>query len=56
MIFIERDSALSQEEIYKKIQVSKDACDAGDNLIAKVALRSVALIFKRAEDVNKEFA
>ncbi len=29
MIFIERDTALSQEKIYQKIQVLKDACDTG---------------------------
>ena len=39
MIFIERDTALSQEEIYQKIQVLKDACDTGDDLIAKEVLR-----------------
>lgn len=26
MIFIERDTALSKEEIYKKIQILRDAC------------------------------
>lgn len=56
MIFIERDTALSQEEIYQKIQVLKDACDIGDDLIAKEALRSVVPTFKRPEDVNKEIA
>ena len=56
MIFIERDTTLSQEEIYQKIQVLKDACDTGDDLIAKEALRSVVPTFKRPEDVNKEIA
>ena len=56
MIFIERDTALSQKEIYQKIQVLKDACDTGDDLIAKEALRSVVPTFKRPEDVNKEIA
>ena len=56
MIFIERDTALSQEEIYQKIQVLKDACDTGDDLIAKEALRSVVPTFKRPEDVNKEIS
>lgn len=56
MIFIERDTALSQEEIYQKIQALKDACDIGDDLIAKEALRSVVPTFKRPEDVNKEIA
>ena len=56
MIFIERDSALSKEEIYKKIDVLRDACNTGDDLIAKEALRSVVPTFKRPEDVNKEIA
>ena len=56
MIFIERDNALSKEEIYKKIDVLRDACDKGDDLIAKEVLRSVVPTFKRSEDVNKEIA
>lgn len=36
--------------------VLRDACDTGDNLIAKEALRSVVPTFKRPEDVNKEIA
>lgn len=56
MIFIERDDALSKEEIYKKIQTLRDACDTGDDLIAKEALRNVVPTFKRPEEVNKEIA
>lgn len=56
MIFIERDTALSKEEIYQKNQVLKDACDTGDDLIAKEALRSVVPTFKRPEDINKDIA
>lgn len=56
MIFIERDNALSKEEIYKKIQILRDACDTGDNQIAKEALRSVVPTFKRPEEVNKDIA
>lgn len=56
MIFIERDNALSKEEIYKKIDVLRDACDTGDDLIAKEALRSVVPTFKKPEDVNKDIA
>ena len=53
MIFIERDTAFSREEMYQKIQVLKDACDTGDNQIAKEALRSVVPTFKTPEEVNK---
>ena len=56
MIFIERDSALSKEEIYKKIDVLRDACNTGDDMIAKEALRSVVPTFQKPEDVNKEIA
>lgn len=56
MIFIERDTALNKEEIYKKIKVLRDACDTGDDLFAKEALRSVVPTFKTPEEVNKEIA
>lgn len=56
MIFIERDTALSKEEIYQKIQVLRDACDTGDDSIAREALRRVVLTFKRPEEVNKDIA
>ena len=39
MIFIERDTALSQEKIEEKMQILREACDSGDNLIAKQAMR-----------------
>ena len=45
-----------KEEIYKKIKVLRDACDTGDDLIAKEALRSVVPTFKTPEEVNKEIA
>ena len=54
MIFIERDTPLSKEEIYEKIRVLREACDTGDNQIAKEALRSVVPTFKRPEEVNRE--
>ena len=56
MIFIERDTALNKEEIYKKIKILKAACDTGDDLLAKEALRSVVPTFKTPEEVNKEIA
>lgn len=56
MIFIEKDTALSKEEIYQKIQVLRDACDTGDDSIAREALRRVVLTFKRPEEVNKDIA
>ena len=56
MIFIERDSALSEQEVYRKLQILKDACNTGNDLIAKEALRSVVPTFKRPEEVNKDIA
>lgn len=56
LIFIKRDKALSKEEIYKKIQTLRDACDTGDDLTAKEALRSVVPTFRRPEEVNKNIA
>ena len=53
MIFIERDTPLSEAEINKKIQVLQQACDTGDDLKAKEALRSVVPTFRRPEEVNQ---
>ena len=47
MIFIERDTALSAEEIGRKLEILKEACEQEDDLVAKEA-------FRRPEDVNKE--
>ena len=52
MIFIERDTALSQEEIEEKMRILREACDSGDNLIAKQAMRKVVPTFKSPEEVN----
>lgn len=56
MIFIERDSALSEQEICRKLQILKDACNTGNDLIAKEALRNVVPTFKKPEEVNKDIA
>lgn len=52
MIFIERDTALSEEEIEEKMQILREACDSGDNQVAKEAMRKVVPTFKRPEEVN----
>ena len=56
LIFIERDTALSQEEIEQKVKILQEACDSGDNLKAKEALRKVVPTFRKPEEVNKEVA
>lgn len=53
MIFIERDKALSAEEIDARLDALKKACETGDDLKAKEALRSAVPTFKRPEEVNK---
>ena len=52
MIFIERDKALSAEEIDARLDALKKACESGDDLEAKEALRSAVPTFKRPEEVN----
>lgn len=52
MIFIERDKALSAEEIDARLDALKKACETGDDLKAKEALRSAVPTFKRPEEVN----
>ena len=49
MIFIERDKALSAEEIDIRLEKLKKACESGDDLEAKEALRSAVPTFKRPE-------
>lgn len=56
MIFIERDKALSAEEIDKSLGELKKACETGDDLEAKEALRNAVPTFKRPEEVNKKVA
>lgn len=53
LIFIERDQPLSKEVIYNKIQILKDACNTGNDITAKEALRSVVPTFRRPEEVNE---
>ncbi len=52
MIFIERDTALTQQEIQQKLTILEDACNTGSNAVAREALRSVVPTYKRPEEVN----
>ena len=54
MIFIERDSALSEEEISRRLALLQDACDTGDDDMAREALRKAVPTFRKPEEVNKE--
>ena len=52
MIFIERDTALCEEEIDKRLALLQEACDRGDNDLAREALKKVVPTFKKPEEVN----
>ena len=54
LIFIERDMPLSQEEIAGKLEILRWACDAGDDTLARNALRKVVPTFKDPEVVNEK--
>ena len=54
MIFIERDTALSEEEIDEKLALLQKACDAGDDDLAREALRKAVPTFRKPEEVNRE--
>lgn len=54
MIFIERDTALSEEEISKRLALLQDACDTSDDDMAREALRKAVPTFKKPEEVNRK--
>lgn len=56
MIFIERDTALSAEEIDEKLEILKAACATGDDDQAREALRKAVPTFRRPEEVNQQVA
>ena len=53
MIFIERDTALSEEEVSRRLALLQDACATGDD-VAREALRKAVPTFRKPEEVNKE--
>lgn len=54
MIFIERDTALSKEEISERMEILRKACDMGDDLMAKEALRKAVPTYKTPEEMNQK--
>ena len=54
MIFIERDTALSEEEISRRLALLQDVCDTGDDDMAREALRKAVPTFRKPEEVNRE--
>ena len=56
MIFIEKDTPLSKEEIDEKLEVLRNAIESEDDNVAREALRSVVPTFRRPEEINKQVA
>lgn len=54
MIFIEREEAVSMEELEKKLRILRAACDADEDDGVRDAMRRVVPTFRRPEEVNKE--
>lgn len=53
MIFIERDSALSPEEINTRLNMLREVCETGDDSQAREVLRKAVPTFKKSEEVNR---
>lgn len=53
MIFIERDSALSPEEINTRLKMLREVCETGDDSQAREVLRKAVPTFKKPEEVNR---
>ena len=53
LIFIEKDTPLSKDEIDEKLEVLRNAIESEDDNDAREALRSVVPTFRRPEEINK---
>lgn len=52
LIFIERDKAHDSEAISRKLQILREACESGEDDIAREALRNAVETYRRPEEVN----
>ena len=52
MIFIERETAVTMDELKEKLQILKDACATDDDNTVREALRKVVPTFRKPEEVN----
>ena len=52
LIFIERDTPLSEAEINEKLAILEEACHTEDNDLVRDALRVAVPTFRKPEDVN----
>ena len=53
MIFIEKDTPLSSEDINSRIEMLKEACKTGNDDYVRETLRKAVPTFVRPEDINK---
>ena len=54
LIFVEFDKPLSWPEIEKKLEILQNACDTGDDELAREALRQVVPTYYRPEEINRD--
>lgn len=52
MIFIEREEAVSMDELEQKLGILRTACDVDDDNGVREAMRKVVQTFRRPEEVN----
>ena len=53
LIFIEKDKPLPAEAIFQKLKLLKEACETGNDIKAREALRIAVPTFKTPEEVNQ---
>ena len=56
LIFVERDTPLSEMEINKKLEMLQRACETEDDDLVREVLRQVVPTFKKPEEVNVKAA
>ena len=54
MIFIEREEAVSMDELEKKLGILRTACDVDEDDGVREAMRKVVPTFRKPEEVNGE--
>ena len=54
LCLISTDITLSEEEISRRLALLQDACDTGDDDMAREALRKAVPTFRKPEEVNRE--
>ena len=54
LIFIEKDTPLSKDEIDEKLKMLKEACESDDDDNVRETLRKAVPTFRRPEEINKD--